>query len=80
MTTDINFEKIKKQIDDWFTERDNDQHHQAVMAEVKAYNKEIKRITSIVECNYDRHAELISEALDFYLREAYRLEDLKKWK
>ena len=80
MTTDINFEKIKKQIDDWFTERDNDPHHQAVMAEVKAYDKEIKRITSIVECDYDRHCGLIADALDFYLREAYRLEDLKKWK
>ena len=78
--SDINFEKVKKQIDDWFTERDNDPHHIAVMEEVKAYNKEIKRITDIVENNYDRHAELISEALDYYLREAYTLEVLKKWK
>ena len=80
MTTDINFEKIKKQIDDWFTERDNDPHHHAVMAEVAEYNKEIKRITSIVEGNYDRHCGLIADALDYYLRDAYRLEDLKKWK
>lgn len=78
--SDINFEAVKKQIDDWFTERDNDPHHKAVMAEVKAYNAEIKRITGVVESNYDRHAELISEAIDFYLRETYRLEDLKKWK
>lgn len=74
------FEKNKALIDQWLAEMEKDPHHQAVMEEVKAYNKEIKRITSIVECNYDRHAELISEALDFYLREAYKLEDLKKWK
>ena len=78
--SDINFEAVKKQIDDWFTERDNDPHHKAVMVEVKAYNAEIKRITGIVEGNYDRHAELISEALDYYLREAYTLDYLKKMK
>ncbi len=79
MTNEL-FDKNKAMIEAWLAEMEKDPHHQAVMAEVKAYNKEIKRITSIVECNYDRHAELISEALDFYLREAYRLEDLQKWK
>jgi hypothetical protein len=74
------FEKNKAMIDAWLEELKNDPHHQAVMAEVAEYNKEIKRITQVVEQNYDRHAELISEALDFYLREAYKLEDLKKWK
>jgi hypothetical protein len=74
------FEKNKAMIDAWLEELKNDPHHQAVMAEVAEYNKEIKRITQVVEQNYDRHAELISEALDFYFREAYKLEDLKKWK
>ena len=74
------FEKNKAMIDAWLADLENDPHHQAVMAEVAEYNKEIKRITQVVEQNYDRHAELISEALDFYLREAYTLEVLKKWK
>ena len=79
MTNEL-FEKNKAMIDAWLAELEKDQHHQAVVAEVKAYDTEIKRITGIVEGNYDRHSELISEALEFYLREAYRLEDLKKWK
>ena len=74
------FEKNKAMIDAWLAEMEKDQHHQAVMAEMKAYDTEIKRITSIVEGDYDRHCGLIANALDFYLREAYRLEDLKKWK
>lgn len=74
------FEKNKAMIDAWLAELDKDPHHQAVMEEVKAYDTEIKRITQIVEHNYDRHAELVSEALDYYLREVYKLEDLKKWK
>lgn len=74
------FEKNKAMIDAWLSELEKDPHHQAVMAEVKAYDTEIKRITQIIENNYDRNAELVREALDFYLREAYKLEDLKKWK
>ena len=73
------FEKNKAMIDAWLEELKNDPHHQAVMAEVAEYNKEIKRITQVVEQNYDRHAELIEESLDYYLRECYKLEDLKKW-
>lgn len=79
MTNEL-FEKNKALIDAWLADLEKDPHHQAVVAEVKAYDTEIKRITDIVESNYDRHAELISEALDFYLREAYTLEVLKKWK
>ena len=74
------FEKNKAMIDAWLSELEKDRHHQAVVAEVKAYDTEIKRITQIIENNYDRNAELVREALDFYLREAYKLEDLKKWK
>lgn len=74
------FEKNKAMIDEWLKELEKDPHHQAVMAEVAEYNKEIKRIAQVVEQNYDRHAELISEALDYYLRECVKLEDLKKWK
>lgn len=74
------FEKNKAMIDAWLSELEKDPHHQAVVAEVKEYDREIKRITQIVENNYDRNSELVREALDFYLREAYKLEDLKKWK
>ena len=74
------FEKNKAMIDAWLAEMDKDPHHQAVMAEVKAYDTEIKRITQIVVNDYDRHIGLIKDALDYYLRDAYRLEDLKKWK
>lgn len=79
MTNEL-FKKNKAMIDAWLAEMEKDQHHQAVLAEMKAYDTEIKRITSIVEGDYDRHCGLIATALDFYLREAYRLEDLKKWK
>lgn len=74
------FEKNKAMIDAWLAEMDKDPHHQAVMAEVKEYDTEIKRITQIVVNDYDRHIGLIKDALDYYLRDAYRLEDLKKWK
>lgn len=74
------FIKNKALIDSWVAEMDKDPHHQAVMAEVKAYDTEIKRISQIVVNDYDRHIGLIKDALDYYLREAYRLEDLKKWK
>ena len=74
------FEKNKAMIDQWLAELEKDPHYQAVMAEVAEYNKEIKRIKQVIEQNYDRHAELIDEALDYYLRECYKLEDLKKWK
>jgi hypothetical protein len=77
---DINFDKVNKQITEWLKDKDNDPHWKAITAEVKAYNKEIKRITSIIECDYDRYSDTIAEALDYYFREAYRLEDLKKWK
>ena len=80
MTNDINFEKVKKQIDDWFAEKEKDPHWQAVQAEVKAYDREIKRIVSNIECDYDRYSDTIAEALGYYFRECYRLEDLKKWK
>ena len=80
MENNINIEEMNKKITEWLKDKENDPHWLEVQEEVKAYNKEIGRITNIIESDYDRHAELIKEALDFYFREAYNLKDLKKWK
>lgn len=79
MNNDINFEKVKKQIDDWFKEREQDPHWLAVQKEVRETDREIKRIVRNIESDYERHSDLIADALESYLRE-YKLEDLKKWK
>ena len=79
MNNDINFDKVKKQIDDWFKAKEQDPHWVAMQKEVRETDREIKRIVSNIECDYERHSNLIADALDSYLRE-YTLEDLKKWK
>lgn len=79
MNNDINFDKVKKQIEDWFKEKEQDPHWVAMQKEVRETDREIKRIIRTVECDYERYSDLISDALESYLRE-YKLEDLKKWK
>ena len=80
VNNDINFEKVKKQIDDWFKEKEQDPHWVAMQKEARETDREIKRIRSNIECDYERYSNLIADALDYYLRECYKLEDLKKWK
>ena len=79
VNNDINFDKVKKQIEDWFKEKEQDPHWVAMQKEVRETDREIKRIVRTVECDYERYSDLISDALESYLRE-YKLEDLKKWK
>ncbi len=68
----------KEMIEKWLEHKNNDEQWKATVAEVKAYNKEIERIYSKIESDYEEHKDMIKDALDHYLRDTFDLDTLKR--